>query len=112
MREGRQFRKGPPKRLELGRAHPTELALARDYLSPHSPAAGRRFVEECFKSAETLALFPRRGRTVPEAQREDVRELIVEGHRLIYWTDGEHVTVLAVVHEKRDFQRLSPKPWE
>lgn len=89
-----------------------DLAAIRDYLSQHSSAAGRRFVAECFKRAESLCLFPQRGRMTPEAQREDIRELIVDGYRLIYWTDGERVTMLAVVHGKRDFLRLTPKPWE
>ncbi len=89
-----------------------DLAAIRDYLSQHSPAAGRRFVQECFNSAETLGLFPRRGRRVREAQREEIRELIVQGHRLIYWTDSERVTLLAVVHGKRDFERITPRPWE
>ena len=66
-----------------------DLVSLRAYLSPRSSAAAKRFVEECFKSAETLALFPRRSRTMPEAQREDIRELVVQGHRLIYWTDGD-----------------------
>lgn len=48
----------------------------------------------------------------PEAQREDIRELIVQGHRLLYWADGVRITVLAVVHGRRDFQQLKPKPWE
>jgi plasmid stabilization system protein ParE len=89
-----------------------DLALQRDYLGQHSPIAARRFVEQCFESAGTLAQFPRRGRTVPEAGRDDIRELIVQGHRLIYWTDGDRVTMLAVVHGRRDFDRISPKPWE
>jgi hypothetical protein len=38
--------------------------------------------------------------------------LIVQGHRLIYWTDGDRVTMLAVVDGRRDFDRISPKPWE
>ena len=49
---------------------------------------------------------------MPEAGREDIRELIVESHRLVYWTDGEHVTMLAVVHGQRDFGSVSPKSWE
>jgi len=65
-------------------------------LNRPSPAAGRRFVAACFKRVESLAQFPRQGRMTPEAQREDIRELIVEDHCLIYWTDGERVRVLAV----------------
>lgn len=55
-----------------------DLAAIRDYLSQHSSAAGRRFVAACFKRAESLSLFPQQGRMTPEAQREDIRELIVE----------------------------------
>lgn len=89
-----------------------DLAAIRDYLSQHSSTAGRRFVAACFKRAESLAQLPRQGRMTPEAQREDIRELIVDGYRLVYWTDGERATVLAVVHGKRDFERITPKPWE
>lgn len=89
-----------------------DLAAIRDYLSQHSPAAGRRFVAACFQRAESLGQFPRQGRMTPEARREDIRELVVEGHRLIYWTDGERVTMLALVHGRRDFESISPKPWE
>lgn len=89
-----------------------DLALRRDYLGQHSPIAARRFVGQCFESAGMLAQFPRRGRTVPEVGREDIRELIVQGHRLVYWTDGDRVTMLAVVHGRRDFDQISPKPWE
>lgn len=89
-----------------------DLAVIQDYLSQHSPVAGRRLVAACFKRVGSLAQFPRQGRMTPEAQREDIRELVVDGYRLIYWTDGERVTVLAVVHGRRDFQQLKPKPWE
>jgi len=89
-----------------------DLAAIREYLNSQSPTAGRRFVAACFQRAESLALFPRQGRMTPEARREDIRELIVEGHRLIYWTDGERVTMLAVVHGRQDFLCMTPKPWE
>ena len=89
-----------------------DLAVIREYLSQHSSIAGRRFVAACFKRAESLIAFPQQGRMTPEAGREDIRELIVEGHRLIYWTDSARVTVLAVIHGRRDFERINPKPWE
>lgn len=89
-----------------------DLAAIRDYLSPYSPTAGRRFVAACFKRAESLAQFPRQGRMTLEAQREDIRELVVDDYRLVYWTDGERVTMLAVIHGRRDFLHMTPKPWE
>ena len=91
----------------------TDVALIRDYLAAESPQYARRWVERIFEAAEPLTLFPQQGRKVPEAApRTDIRELIVQGYRLIYWTNGQQVTMLAVVHGSRPLEQLAPLPWE
>ncbi len=92
-------------------AHADILAL-RDYIVRDSPFYARRFTERLVESVEILRDFPRIGRLVPEADREDVRELIFHEYRIIYLVEAEQVTILTVVHGSRDLGRRMPLPWE
>ena len=62
------------------------------------------WLERILDAGESLAGLPDRGRVVPEAAREDVRELIISPYRLIYRRDANAVTVTMVVHERRDLK--------
>ena len=49
-----------------------------------------------------LELFPRAGRVVPEAHRDDVRELIVGNYRVIYLiTQESSVRIVTILHGAR-----------
>ena len=87
------------------------LAL-REYIARDSPYYARRFTERLVESVRTLRDFPRIGRQVPEADREDIRELIFHAYRIIYPVEDQQVTILTVVHGSRDLGRRSPPPWE
>ena len=52
------------------------------------------------------------GRVVPEAQLEDIREILYRTYRIIYRIIGERVEVIAVIHGSRDLLGQEPKPWE
>jgi len=54
------------------------------------------------------------GRKVPEADnRNDVRELIVQGYRIIYLLQTpEKLQILTVLHGSRDLGGEDKKPWE
>lgn len=84
----------------------------RDYIAKDSPYYARRFIERIFEAAEALQEHPKMGRTVPEADRDDVRELIYQGYRIIYRTKPDRVQVIAVVHGSRDLAGKEVKPWE
>jgi len=47
-------------------------------------------------AAERLAVFPRSGRPAPEVGREDVREVILRGYRIVYQVLEDRVTILTV----------------
>ncbi|MGD8595151.1 MAG: type II toxin-antitoxin system RelE/ParE family toxin [Gammaproteobacteria bacterium] len=51
------------------------------------------------------------GRHVPEAERQDVRELLYKDYRIIYRIKPEQVDILTVIHGSRDLKRLKTKPW-
>lgn len=46
-------------------------------------------------------MFPRAGRIVPEAGREDVRERIVGEYRIVYRLQGETAILLTVFRASR-----------
>jgi len=50
---------------------------------------------------------------VPEADdRYDVRELIVQGYRIIYLLETEQLIILTVIHGSRNLGQQETKPWE
>jgi toxin ParE1/3/4 len=56
--------------------------------------------------------FPEIGRHVPEAEREDIRELIFQGYRIIYRVGQQRVDILTTLHGSRDLTGQTVKSWE
>lgn len=90
----------------------TDVRELRQYIAQDSPHYARRFIEKIFQAVEKLPEHPRLGRQVPEAARDDVRELIFQGYRIIYVIKPECVFVASVVHGSRDLNQQTSKPWE
>ena len=72
-----------------------------DYIAQDSPDNAVRVVHRVFAAAERLREFPRSGRVVPEAEREDVREIIVGNYRVVYRLIEDRAEVLIVQHGAR-----------
>jgi len=53
-------------------------------------------------------MFAGRGRIVPELSNPDIRELFVGEYRLIYAVEESCITILGLIHGRRDLKRL----WE
>ena len=61
------------------------------------------FIEHLIKATDNLEDHPRLGRKVPEADYcDDVRELIVQGYRIIYRLQIEKLQILTVIHGSRN----------
>ncbi len=84
----------------------------RDYIAKGSPYYARGFIERIFDAAGKLKDHPRMGRPVPEADRDDVRELIYQGYRIIYRTKPDRVQVVTVIHGSRNLAAEEIKPWD
>ena len=82
-----------------------ELDEATEYLSRESLRSAIGVLEGLLEAAESLADLSDRGRIVPERGDPSVRELLVDPYRLIYATRESEVVVLAVLHQRRDFDR-------
>lgn len=79
-----------------------QLDEAMAFIARDRPETAMVWLEHILDAGASLAELPDRGRIVPEAAREDVRELIISPYRLIYRRDARTVTVTMVVHERRE----------
>lgn len=49
---------------------------------------------------------------IPEAEDKTLREIIVQGYRIMYRLESGRVLVLAVMHGSRDVGGMVDKPWD
>jgi len=83
-------------------------------VTAYAPGFGTTLASRVTGTIDDLSLFPRLGRVVPDFQDEAIRELIVEGHRVVYrLIDEDEIWILTVVHGSRDLRRHLPAgPWD
>lgn len=87
----------------------TDIRELRRYIAQDSPHYARRFVDKIFQAGK-LSEHPRFGRQVPEAARDDVRELIFRHYRIIYVIKPDCVFIASIIHGGRDPSRQTSKP--
>jgi toxin ParE1/3/4 len=89
------------------------LALKRvseiaEYIARSRPQAAEDWVVAIFASVRRLNRFPLSGRSVPESQRTDLREVIHGNYRVIYRVEPDHLVVLTVRHTRQDLRADDP----
>lgn len=89
-----------------------DLESIRDYIKKDSEYYASRFVERIIEAVENLKRFPEIGRIVPEAEEENIRELLFYNYRIMYRLETERILILTIIHGARDLSRKRPKPWE
>jgi len=91
----------------------SDIRDLKAYIAKDSPYYARRFTERVIASVEKLEEFPKIGRPVPEVEgRDDVRELIYQGYRIIYLTKPDRVFIVTIMHGSRDLEGEEVKPWD
>lgn len=100
--------------MKIDWTDPAELDLEaiRYYIAKDSEYYAAEFVGKIMDSVDTLKDLPKIGRMVPEAERDDIRELLFHGYRVIYQIESERILILAVIHGARQLIALKTKPWE
>ena len=90
----------------------SDLESIRDYITKDSEYYANRFVERIIEAVESLEKFPEMGRKVPEAEAENIRELLFQNYRIIYRVETDSILILTVIHGARDLSRKIYKPWD
>ena len=89
-----------------------DLRELHAYIARDSEVYARGFVERILAAVEKLSEHSKVGRVVPEANDENVRELLFQHYRLIYRIEKECIEMLSVIHGARDLSSLEPAPWD
>jgi len=79
-----------------------QAADAFAYIAAERPSAAVKWLERLVDGVGSLSLMPDMGRMVPEADRETIREILVQPYRVVYRRDDDVVLILTVQHERRD----------
>lgn len=69
-----------------------------DYIAQDSPNAAERWVLSIFDRVKQVKDFKKSGRSVPEINRKDIRELILANYRIIYRVEPKIISILTVRH--------------
>lgn len=93
---------GPPRQAK------TRGGLART-ISRDSVFRGRRFGQRVVLATRQLRPFPESGRMIPAADERALREIIVQGYRIMYRLEPDRVLILAVI-TARDLMGARGKP--
>jgi addiction module RelE/StbE family toxin len=89
-----------------------DLQELKKYIGQDSPHYARRFIGRIITSVEKLADFSEIGRKVPEAEnRNDVREIIHQGYRIIYLIESNRIFIVTVIHGSRDLSTKENQVW-
>ena len=72
-----------------------------DYISQENPTVAKNIVDTIFTKVDKLIKFPKIGRIVPEANREEIRELIYKNYRIIYKIEKHVISILTVKHSRQ-----------
>jgi len=89
-----------------------DLDGIRNYIARDSEYYASRFVGKIVEAVEKLEEFPEIGRRVPEAEEENIRELLFRNYRIIYRVETERILILTVIHGSRALSCKEPKPWD
>ena len=80
---------------------------ALEFIAEDLPDDARRARHPALDLAASLETLGERGRTVPDYDAPSIRETFVYSYQPICWvdTDTDTVTIIAFLHEARDFER-------
>jgi toxin ParE1/3/4 len=73
-----------------------------NFIAQDSPAYAKRMVDRLTRRSQKIGNFPLSGRSVPEYEMEQIREVIEGPYRIIYYINVDQIDVLAVFHGARD----------
>ncbi len=75
-----------------------------DQVKRNNPIVARKLIGTIFDRVENLGEFPESGAINPEAERKDIRQLVVKNHRVIYRAEDKLIIVLTVRHSRQLFK--------
>lgn len=75
-----------------------DVEAIANFIARDSSYYAQIFTTRVFEAVDRLNLFPESGRTVPELNRKEIREIIFGNYRIIYRIRDDSVEILTVYH--------------
>lgn len=74
-----------------------------EYIAVDSKLYANRTIKKIIERADSISKHPRIGRSVPEYERSDIREVFVHPYRIIYQlvVKDDEIRILSVIHSAR-----------
>ncbi|SHF73427.1 Plasmid stabilization system protein ParE [Fodinibius roseus] len=72
-----------------------------EYIASDSSLYAHRTVGQIIEEVESILSHPRKGRMVPEYERDNIREVFHHPYRIIYLLKDETIEILSVIHGAR-----------
>lgn len=88
----------------------SDLTAIAEYYDRSSPEYAKSVISQLYNSVSRLEQFPQSGRQVPELSLDHIRELIIEGYRIIYLVQEDEIDILAVAHSRQDLTKKLSRP--
>ena len=76
-----------------------------EFIAQDNSSAAQKMVTRIIKKVDTLSNNPERGRKVPEANRNEIREVFEGEYRIIYRIEAKKVSILSI----RNFKQILPR---
>jgi len=81
-----------------------DLTKLREYIAKDSIKNANIMFEEILISTKDLSRFPKKGRVIPNINKDFYREYFVSTFRVMYKIEEESVFIAGVFHMSRDFK--------
>jgi plasmid stabilization system protein ParE len=78
-----------------------DLKAIHDYIAKDSRQNAQKVAREILRKGDTLAEPPQQGRTVPEINDPDLREIPAYSWRIIYYLRDNRVFIVTIIHKRR-----------
>ncbi len=82
-----------------------QLHAIYEYIARTSPDYALRMVDRITQRSQQIAEHPISGRQVPEYGLDQIREVIENPYRIVYYIKPDQIDVIAVIHEARNILR-------
>ena len=86
-----------------------DLQSIAEYIERDSEFYSRAVVIKILDVSRSIINLPLRGRVVPEAGDDKIRELFVYSYRVIYQIQKSQILIVAVIHGKQLFESISER---
>ena len=80
------------------------ISLIWDFIAADSIFYANKVTDEIIEAAERLSIFNRMGRTVPEINKENVREIFYASYRIMYEIRPEAIYITQIIHGAMNFK--------